>query len=49
MEAEFGQPQWVFGESTYAFAAAERLIAHILATGRVPLLASLNTRTLALT
>jgi dipeptidyl aminopeptidase/acylaminoacyl peptidase len=26
MEAEFGQPQWVFGTPTYAFASAERLI-----------------------
>jgi dipeptidyl aminopeptidase/acylaminoacyl peptidase len=26
MEAEFGLPQWVFGMSTYAFAAANRLI-----------------------
>jgi dipeptidyl aminopeptidase/acylaminoacyl peptidase len=26
MEAEFGQPQWVFGMSTYAFASADRLV-----------------------
>lgn len=26
MEAEFGLPQWIFGMSTYAFAAANRLI-----------------------
>ena len=26
MEAEFGQPQWVFGMSTYAFAGAGRLV-----------------------
>jgi dipeptidyl aminopeptidase/acylaminoacyl peptidase len=26
MEAEFGQPQWVFGTSTYAFAGPDRLI-----------------------
>ena len=26
MEAEFGQPQWVFGLSTYAFAGAGRLV-----------------------
>src|SRR5262249_6395117 len=27
MEAEFGQPQWVFGLSTYAFAGRNRLVA----------------------
>jgi hypothetical protein len=26
MGAEFGQPQWVFGMSTYAFAGAGRLV-----------------------
>jgi dipeptidyl aminopeptidase/acylaminoacyl peptidase len=26
MHAEFGQPQWVFGGSTYAFAGAERIV-----------------------
>lgn len=26
MEAEFGQPQWIFGLSTYAFESAQRLI-----------------------
>ena len=26
MEAEFGQPQWVFGLSTYAFAGKDRLV-----------------------
>jgi dipeptidyl aminopeptidase/acylaminoacyl peptidase len=26
MEAEFGQPQWVFGMSTYAFVSADRLV-----------------------
>jgi dipeptidyl aminopeptidase/acylaminoacyl peptidase len=26
MEAEFGRPQWVFGQSTYAFASAEQII-----------------------
>lgn len=26
MEAEFGQPQWVFGMSTYGFESAERMI-----------------------
>ncbi|BAW80219.1 peptidase S9 prolyl oligopeptidase active site domain-containing protein [Candidatus Nitrosoglobus terrae] len=26
MEAEFGLPQWIFGQSTYAFTAADRII-----------------------
>jgi dipeptidyl aminopeptidase/acylaminoacyl peptidase len=26
MEAEFGRPQWVFGQSTYGFYSAERLV-----------------------
>jgi dipeptidyl aminopeptidase/acylaminoacyl peptidase len=26
MEAEFGQPQWIFGMSTYAFAAEEEIV-----------------------
>jgi dipeptidyl aminopeptidase/acylaminoacyl peptidase len=26
MEAEFGQPQWIFGMSTYAFASADEII-----------------------
>lgn len=47
MEAEFGQPQWVFGLSTYAFESAERLICTYTQHGTSHL-ASLNTRTLAL-
>jgi dipeptidyl aminopeptidase/acylaminoacyl peptidase len=26
MEAEFGKPQWIFGQSTYAFTAARRIV-----------------------
>jgi dipeptidyl aminopeptidase/acylaminoacyl peptidase len=26
MEAEFGRPQWVFGQSTYAFISAQRIV-----------------------
>jgi dipeptidyl aminopeptidase/acylaminoacyl peptidase len=33
MEAEFGQPQWVFGMSTYAFAGPERLVCSYVSKG----------------
>jgi len=33
MEAEFGQPQWVFGMSTYAFAGAGRLVCSYTSMG----------------
>jgi dipeptidyl aminopeptidase/acylaminoacyl peptidase len=33
MEAEFGQPQWVFGMSTYAFAGSDRLICSWVSKG----------------
>ncbi|HEU4326093.1 MAG TPA: S9 family peptidase [Roseiflexaceae bacterium] len=33
MEAEFGQPQWVFGQSTYGFAAPDQLICLIEQNG----------------
>jgi len=33
MEAEFGQPQWVFGMSTYAFAGADRLVCTYVSQG----------------
>jgi dipeptidyl aminopeptidase/acylaminoacyl peptidase len=33
MEAEFGQPQWVFGMSTYAFAGASRLVCSYASKG----------------
>jgi dipeptidyl aminopeptidase/acylaminoacyl peptidase len=33
MEAEFGQPQWVFGMSAYAFAGAERLVCSYTSKG----------------
>jgi len=32
-EAEFGQPQWVFGMSTYAFAGPERLVCSYASKG----------------
>jgi dipeptidyl aminopeptidase/acylaminoacyl peptidase len=41
MEAEFGQPQWVFGPSLYAFASAEQIICTYSASGR-DYLATLN-------
>ncbi|MCB0092896.1 MAG: S9 family peptidase [Caldilineaceae bacterium] len=47
MEAEFGQPQWSFGQSTYAFASPERLICTYSRQGESHL-ARLNTRTLKL-
>jgi len=33
MAAEFGQPQWVFGMSTYAFAGRDRIVAAYSASG----------------
>jgi hypothetical protein len=33
MDAEFGQPQWVFGMSTYAFAGAGRLVCSYASKG----------------
>jgi dipeptidyl aminopeptidase/acylaminoacyl peptidase len=33
LEAEFGQPQWVFGMSTYAFAGAESLVCSYVSKG----------------
>lgn len=33
MEAEFGQPQWVFGMSTYAFAGNDRLVCSYVSKG----------------
>lgn len=33
MEAEFGQPQWVFGMSTYAFAGSARLVCSYVSKG----------------
>jgi len=33
MAAEFGQPQWVFGMSTYAFAGPDRIVAAYSASG----------------
>ena len=34
MEAEFGQPQWVFGQSTYGFEAEERIVCAYTREGR---------------
>jgi dipeptidyl aminopeptidase/acylaminoacyl peptidase len=45
MEAEFGEPQWNFGMSTYAFEAAGRMICAYTQRGRYHL-ASLDTATL---
>jgi dipeptidyl aminopeptidase/acylaminoacyl peptidase len=44
MDAEFGQPQWNFGMSTYAFESAERLICCFVRDG-IWQLAQLDTRT----
>jgi dipeptidyl aminopeptidase/acylaminoacyl peptidase len=44
IEAEFGQPQWVFGLSTYGFASASRIICTYSERG-MSRLASLDTRT----
>lgn len=46
-DAEFGQPQWVFGMSTYAFADARRLICSYIEKG-LGHLAVLDTETLEL-
>ncbi|WP_218081698.1 S9 family peptidase [Anthocerotibacter panamensis] len=48
MAAEFGRPQWVFGLSTYGFAAADRIICSYTQAG-VWTLASLDTQTGVLT
>jgi dipeptidyl aminopeptidase/acylaminoacyl peptidase len=45
MEAEFGEPQWVFGLSTYAFESAGRILCTYTHKGRYHL-ASLDTATL---
>ncbi|MGC9335846.1 MAG: S9 family peptidase, partial [Anaerolineae bacterium] len=47
MEAEFGEPQWQFGMSTYGFASADRLIC-TYAQGGYHHLAALDTHTLRL-
>lgn len=44
MEAEFGQPQWIFGMSTYALASPERIICSYCRQGKWHL-ASLDTTT----
>jgi dipeptidyl aminopeptidase/acylaminoacyl peptidase len=44
MEAEFGQPQWVFGLSTYGFASASRIICTYGERGQYRL-ASIDTQT----
>ena len=48
MEAEFGQPQWIFGMSTYAFESAGRIICSYIQQG-VSHLASFDTVMLKLT
>jgi len=48
MEAEFGQPQWIFGRSTYAFESEERLICAYTETSEWKL-ASLDLSTKKLT
>jgi hypothetical protein len=48
LEAEFGQPQWAFGMSTYAFESADRIICTYTQAG-VDHLAALDTRTKQLT
>jgi dipeptidyl aminopeptidase/acylaminoacyl peptidase len=48
MAAEFGQPQWNFGMSTYAFADADRLVCSYSQNG-TERLALLDMRSLALT
>ncbi|HEX9787866.1 MAG TPA: S9 family peptidase [Candidatus Binatia bacterium] len=47
MEAEFGQPQWVFGASLYSFASEGRLVCSYTQNGR-DYLATLNIETRAL-
>jgi len=44
MDAEFGQPQWIFGMSTYGFAAKDHIICSYVQRG-ISHLASLNTVT----
>jgi dipeptidyl aminopeptidase/acylaminoacyl peptidase len=44
-QAEFGEPQWVFGMSTYAFESASRLVC-VFGVGAQQSLAVLDTRTL---
>jgi dipeptidyl aminopeptidase/acylaminoacyl peptidase len=44
MAAEFGEPQWVFGMSTYGFVERDRIICTYVEQG-ISHLASLNTRT----
>jgi len=44
MEAEFGEPQWVFGMSTYAFVSGSKIICSYFQNG-VCSLASLHTNT----
>ena len=44
MEAEFGMPQWVFGMSTYAFEAAERIVCSYVEEG-IWRLATIDTET----
>jgi dipeptidyl aminopeptidase/acylaminoacyl peptidase len=46
MEAEFGRPQWVFGQSAYSFESPELIICTFVVQA-VCHLASLDTRTLA--
>jgi dipeptidyl aminopeptidase/acylaminoacyl peptidase len=47
MEAEFGQPQWVFGASLYAFASDRQIVCTYAKAGR-DYLATLNTDTKSL-
>jgi dipeptidyl aminopeptidase/acylaminoacyl peptidase len=44
MDAEFGQPQWVFGTSLYAFASERRIVCTYAKNGR-DYLATLDTQT----
>jgi dipeptidyl aminopeptidase/acylaminoacyl peptidase len=44
LEAEFGSPQWIFGQSNYGFESAERLICTYSQEG-ISYLASLNPQT----
>ena len=47
MEAEFGQPQWVFGAALYGFASARQIVCSYTKNGR-DYLATLDTETRAL-
>ena len=47
MDAEFGQPQWVFGSALYGFASERRLVCSYAKTGR-DYLATLDTLTRSL-